>query len=194
MRKGGVVETSGSRRPGSCHAPRVHANLSDMESTAEHDRPRECLNPETLEALRAYLDAAGARATTAQNVGEPPAGLAGYLAQAELPFSRRLLRHIRESGLGEVEVYKRAHVDRKLFSKIRSDPAYQPRKTTVVAFALALRLSPDEAALLLESAGYALSRSSPFDLIVRFFLERQIYDILQVNNALDEFNQPLLNA
>ena len=78
--------------------------------------------------------------------------------------------------------------------RIRSDPAYQPRKTTVVAFALALRLDPGQTAALLESAGYALSRSAPFDLIVRFFLERQVYDILEVNDALYEFGQPLLNA
>ena len=159
-----------------------------MEPTAESHRPPSPRSQEWREALRAYLEAA------AHTVGEPPPGLAGYLAHADLPFSRRLLQHIRESGLGEVDVYKRAHVDRKLFSKIRSDPAYQPRKTTVVAFALALRLSPDQTAALLESAGYALSRSAPFDLIVRFFLERKVYDILQVNDALYEFGQPLLNA
>lgn len=163
-----------------------------MEPTAESHRPPSPRSPEAREALRAYLEAAVHDLPPA--VGEPPPGLAGYLAHADLPFSRRLLRHIRESGLGEVDVYKRAHVDRKLFSKIRSDPAYQPRKTTVVAFALALRLSPDQTAALLESAGYALSRSAPFDLIVRFFLERKVYDILQVNDALYEFGQPLLNA
>ena len=142
--------------------------------------------------LRACLETAARGVDVA--VCDPPPGLAGYLAHAELPFSRRLLQHIRDSGESEVAVYKRAHVDRKLFSKIRSDPAYQPRKTTVVAFALALRLSPDQTAALLESAGYALSRSAPFDLIVRFFLERQVYDILEVNDALYEFGQPLLNA
>lgn len=147
------------------------------------------------EALRAYVESAGGVShDDAQTIRDPPPGLAGYLAHADIPFSRLLLLHIRESGDGEVEIYKRAHVDRKLFSKIRSDPAYQPRKTTVVAFALALRLSPGQTEDLLRSAGYSLSRSTPFDLIIRFFLERQIYDLLKVNDALFEFDQPLLTV
>ncbi len=151
------------------------------------------MQSDLLRDLRAVLDAAGVPSTP-PIVADPPPGLAGYLARADLSFSRKLLQRIRESGLGEVEVYKRAHVDRKLFSKIRSDPAYQPKKTTVVAFALALRLSPAHAEELLESAGYSLSRSACFDLIVRFFIERRNYDLLQVNDALYEFNQPLLNV
>jgi hypothetical protein len=152
------------------------------------------LGDETRAALRAYLDARLEPAHPAAQVCEPPAGLSAYLAQADLPFSRRLLQLIRESGLGEVEVYKRAHVDRKLFSKIRSDPHYQPKKATVLAFALALRLSPEQAQELLASAGFALSASAPADLIVRFFLERGVYDLFQVNDALDAFGQPLLTV
>lgn len=145
--------------------------------------------------LRGYLEQSGAFSDTGgPTVCDPPADLVEYLAQAEFSFSRRLLQLIRKSGLSEVEVYKRAHVDRKLFSKIRSNFAYQPKKTTVVAFALALRLSPAQAQTLLESAGYSLSRSAPFDLIIRFFLERKIYDFLKVNDALFEFDQPILTV
>jgi len=149
---------------------------------------------EVLAELRVYI---GARLTqdsdaAAASVCEPPAELSEYLALAGLPFSRRLLEMIRKSGLGEVEVYRRAHVDRKLFSKIRSDPGYQPKKTTAVAFALALQLSVGETHELLASAGFALSSSSSFDLIIRFFLERGVYDILMINDALYAFNQPML--
>ena len=157
---------------------------------------RSRLEADTLNALRAYLagrQLPGAVAA-ADRVCEPPAGLAAYLARAGVPFSRCLLAHIRASGRSEVEIYKRAHVDRKLFSKIRSDPEYQPKKATVLAFALALRLTPEQAEELLASAGFALSPSSTADLIVRFFLERGEYDLFQVNDALDAFGQPALMA
>ena len=152
------------------------------------------LDTDTLNALRAYI--AGRQepepSKTEDRVCEPPAGLAAYLARAAVPFSRLLLEHIRASGCSEVEIYKRAHADRKLFSKIRSDPDYQPKKITVIAFALALRLSLEQTRVLLASAGYALSDSAPFDLIVRFFVERGVYDPFQINDALDTFGQPIL--
>jgi len=154
---------------------------------------RLALDAHTLSALRAYLaERPAIEVASAAQICEPPDELKSYLARAGVPFSRQLLQLIRSSGLSEVEVYKRARVDRKLFSKIRSEPDYQPKKATVVAFALALRLSVEETRELLATAGYALSGSAPFDLIIRFFLERGVYDHFLINDALDTFGQPIL--
>lgn len=166
-----------------------------MPDGSDDRATRRPFDGETLAALRAYLAGQQAASAAAANqVCEPPAGLAAYLARAERTFSRQLLSLIRESGLSEVEVYKRAHVDRKLFSKIRSDSEYQPKKATALAFALALRLSPSQTEVLLAAAGYALSASAPADLIVRYFVERGEYDLFRINDALYAFGQPLLTV
>ncbi len=164
----------------------------ETSQTGRVDSPR--LDDRTLSELRSYFEKnrLSDSAETGMCICEPPAGLSAYLANKGLPFSRLLLQTIRDRGLEEVEVYKRAHIDRKLFSKIRSRADYQPKKATVIAFALALRLSLAETQTLLSSAGYALSAGSPFDLIICFFIERGEYDFFRINDALYEFNQPIL--
>ena len=121
-----------------------------------------------------------------------PRSLDDVVAQVSETWQQSLFRLIDDKGLDEVAVYKRANVDRKLFSKIRSNVSYQPKKITVIGFALALELNLDETKDFLGRAGYALSPGSLFDVIVQYFIEQEVFDTYTINLALFDHGQPCL--
>lgn len=111
----------------------------------------------------------------------------------ESSFSEYLFQLIDTKKMSDKEVYKKANIDRRLFSKIKS-PRYRPSKPTAVALAIALELDMEETRILVEKAGYSITHSNKFDIIIEYFISHKVYDIIEINEALFEFGQPQLGT
>ena len=117
-----------------------------------------------------------------------------FINKKEAGFTETLLSLIKESGQKNSVIYKKANITKQHFSKIINDPEYKPTKATAIALALALELDLERTRNLIGRAGYALTNSSTFDLIIQYFIEHQQFNVIEINIALYEFDQSLLGA
>lgn len=171
-----------------------HRNKLASDSMADPDMMLECSAPSDMEMEKSsryippeFLSAPIGTVAASRSLDD-------VISQVSETWQESLFRLIDDKGFDDVEVYKRANVDRRLFAKIKKNREYSPKKVTVIAFALALELNLDETKDFMSRAGYALSPSSLFDVIVQYFIELEEFDTYKINLALFDHGQPCLGA
>ena len=173
--------------------------MGPVKSYVDENYVQKKLREEYSGVARMFLPASGARKEASlpapeESCAASVGSIEQLLEDLDAGFSETLLQLIDRSGKKDSEIYKKANVDRKLFSKIRNDPSYKPSKTTALAFAIALELDLQETKDFIARAGFALSHSSKFDVIIEYFIQNKNYDIFDINETLFAFDQRLLGA
>lgn len=149
-------------------------------------------NKETKEKRLLFARMANALSGEEQTLESP---INNYINRnkTENKFQTILFKYIDEKGLKDSDVYNKVHIDRRLFSKIRSNVNYHPSKETVILLGISLKLNENEIEELLESASYSLPKNNYYDLIIRFCFKEQIYDLKTINDFLDEYKQKMFS-
>lgn len=165
------------------------------EKKAQQSAPQEFRRVEALREQWGDAKGCAPAPMAAPSFSAPPkASLADLLAETDAGFSETLLKLIDQTGKKDSEIYTKANLSRQHFSKIRNNPNYQPTKPTAIALALALELNLEQTRDLIGRAGYALTNSSKFDVIIMYFIREKNYNLFDINAALFEFDQSLLGV